>query len=90
MFVFFIFFFHKAEHIHWIAYIFIGTYTCVAKTQTTGTDTESGELKVDGVKPTIEGNKELHQVLPEGKDLRVLCKIVSGDPTPEQIWYKVN
>ena len=72
-----------------IYHCFIGIYTCVAKTQTTGTDTESGELKVEGIKPSIDGPKETYQVLPEGKEIRVLCKI-DGDPKPEQTWFKVS
>ena len=67
---------------------FIGTYTCVAKTQTTGTDTESGVLKVVGIKPSIDGIKETHQVFPEETEIRLFCKI-DGDPTPTQTWSKV-
>ena len=66
----------------------IGTYTCVARTPATGTDTASGALVVDGIVPTIEGSKELHQQVPEGEDIRLLCKY-NGDPKPKQVWYKV-
>ena len=60
----------------------------MARTVATGTDTASGALTVDGIIPTIEGSKELHQNVPEGEDIRVLCKY-EGDPKPEQTWYKV-
>ena len=64
-------------------------YTCVAKTPTTGTDTASGELVVEGIKPAIEDHSDLHQFVQEDDDYQVLCKIIGGDPKPEQKWYKV-
>ena len=64
-------------------------YTCVAKTPTTGTDTVSGELVVEGIKPAIEDHSDLHQFVQEDDDYQVLCKIIGGDPKPEQKWYKV-
>ena len=66
----------------------VGTYTCAASTPSTGIATASGALLIDGIMPTIEGSKELHQAVPEGEDIRVPCKY-DGDPKPTQVWYKV-
>ena len=72
-----------------ICNLFKGTYTCVASTNPARVHTLSGELKVEGFKPSIDEPREKDHVVTEGEEIRILCKI-DGDPKPLQRWLKVG
>jgi hypothetical protein len=66
---------------------FSGVYTCVAATDT-GSDTDSGTLKVTGMPAELLQGPSDVTVL-EGTDIQILCT-VKGYPLPTHKWYKVN
>ena len=66
---------------------FSGVYTCVAATDT-GSDTDSGTLKVTGMPAELLQGPSDVTVL-EGTDIQILCT-VKGYPLPTHKWYKVS
>jgi len=62
-----------------------GVYTCVAATDT-GSDTDSGTLKVTGMPAELLQGPSDVTVL-EGTDIQILCT-VKGYPLPTHKWYK--
>ena len=66
---------------------FPGSYTCVASTRTTGTATDTGFLRVEGIPPElVTAPSDKNEV--EGKTITILCKVKSNPPS-SQTWEKV-
>jgi hypothetical protein len=62
-----------------------GDYTCVAKTSTSD-DTDNGNLKVNGIPPTIVVAKPVETM--EGGHIELACAVEGGFPKPTVEWFR--